>query len=285
MVKNNKIYCVYCGTENILEDKKCTKCKKKLDPKNRPFRDYLVDKVKDKVSGDIEENIFTLIINYIKSHLYGFVLTCSIVFAVSAGIVSSVDKPVKYDLIDEKPVIVNDIEYAGAGLTPEEIIIKYAAAMNAGDIKGVKSYELNTFYPDLYKDLNGKKSNDYEFLDNNELYDKSSIIFKKDYSYQLSIYFGPQPKGKYDKYEFIRYLLEIDYEFPETTDNKDDLYAFSYSVEFIKVDNNYYISGTVMDEFFSDLQESIYELFEKYQGDVSKFTLDDVYKYMEEKNG
>ena len=40
-----------------------------------------------------------------------------------------------------------------------------------------------------------------------------------------------------------------------------------------------------MDEFFTDIHESIYELFEKYQGDVSKFTIDDVYDYMEEKNG
>ena len=43
------IYCVYCGTENVLENKKCKKCKKKLNPKNRPFRDYMVDKLKDKV--------------------------------------------------------------------------------------------------------------------------------------------------------------------------------------------------------------------------------------------
>ena len=127
----------------------------------------------------------------------------------------------------------------------------------------------------------------FQLSEHNEYIVKNNLNNLKfnDYSYGLSIYYGAQPKGKYDKYDFIRYLLEISYEFPETTDNKDDLYAFSYSVEFIKVDNNYYISGTEMDEFFSDLQESIYELFEKYQGDVSKFTLDDVYKYMEEKNG
>lgn len=29
----NKIYCVYCGTENILVDKKCKKCKKKIKSK------------------------------------------------------------------------------------------------------------------------------------------------------------------------------------------------------------------------------------------------------------
>lgn len=284
-MSKNKIYCVYCGSENNLEDKKCSKCKKQLDPKNTPFKDYLIDKVKDKVSGDIQENMFNLIIEYIKSHLYGFVLTCSILFAVTSGIVSLVNKPEKYDVLNERPVIVNNIEYLGAGLTPEEILIKYADAMNAGDIKSVKGYELNTFYPEVYNNLTDKKSKDYVFLSNNELYDKSNILFKNEYSYEQSFYYYSPPKGKYDNSEFVRYLLEIDYEFPEATDDKDDLYAFSYLVEFIKVDDNYYISGTEMDEFFTDVQESIYELFEKYQGDVSKFTIDDVYEYMEGKNG
>lgn len=284
-MSKNKIYCVYCGAENVIEDKKCRKCKKQLDPKNTPFKDYLIDKVKDKVSGDIQENIFNLIINYIKSHLYGFVLTCSIVFAVASGIVSLSNKPVSYELLNERPSIVDDIEYLGEGLSPEEILIKYADAMNEGNIKSIKGYELNTFYPELYNDLTDKKSNKYVFLNNNELYDNSDILFKNEYGYQPSIYYGSQPKGKYDNNDFIRYLLEIDYEFPEPTEDKDDLYAFSYSVEFIKVDDNYYISGSEMDEFFTDLQEAIYELFVKYEGDPTKFTLNDVYDYMEEKNG
>ena len=284
-MSKNKIYCVYCGIENNLEGKKCSKCKKQLDPKNTPFKDYLIDKVKDKVSGDIQENMFNLIIEYIKNHLYGFVLTCSIVFAVTSGMVSLVNKPEKYDVLNERPVIVNNIEYLGTGLTPEEILIKYADAMNAGDIKSVKGYELNTFYPEVYNNLTDKKSKDYVFLSNNELYDKSNILFKNEHSYEQSIFYGAQPKGKYDNQEFIRYLLDIVYEFPEDTGDKDNLYAFSYLVEFIKINDNYYISGTEMDEFFTDIQESIYELFEKYQGDVSKFTIDDVYDYMEEKNG
>lgn len=281
----NIIYCVYCGTENDIKIKKCVKCKKQLDPKNRPFRDYLVEKVKDKVTGDVQENIFSLITNYIKSHLYGFILTCSVVFAVGAGIIGGVNKPDSYEILNNNPSLFNEIDYLGDGLSPEEIIIKYADAMNNGDIKSVKAYELSTFYPDLYKSLIDKKSTDYEFLDKNKLNEESNILFKNDYSYGLSIYYGAQPKGKYDKYEFIRYLLEISYEFPESTDNKDDLYAFSYSVEFIKVDGNYYISGTEMDKFFTDVQESIYDLFVENEGDTTKFTLDDVYNHMEREDG
>ena len=107
--------------------------------------------------------------------------------------------------------------------------------------------------------------------------------------YDVSIYYGGTIKGKYGNYEFVRHPLYIEYGYPDVVynseDDKEEAYAFDYSIEFIKVDDNYYISGTEIDEFFTDVQEAIYELFVKYQGDVSKFTIDDVYDYMEEKNG
>lgn len=83
------IYCVYCGTENISTDIKCKKCKKDLHPKNEPFKDFLYRHIKDDLKGKVEDNIFSYLKNFIISHLYGVAMTVSIVFTVTAIIISS----------------------------------------------------------------------------------------------------------------------------------------------------------------------------------------------------
>ena len=40
-----------------------------------------------------------------------------------------------------------------------------------------------------------------------------------------------------------------------------------------------------MDKFFTDVQESIYDLFVENEGDTTKFTLEDVYNHMEKEDG
>ena len=291
MAKKTKIYCVYCGTKNTLEDKKCSKCKKQLDPKNRPVYDYLKDQLKDKVEGTLQDNIFSLITNFIQTHLYGTVLTCSIIFTVVSGISSIVGNPVEYDTTNKRPVVSVNYEYLGEGLTPEEIVIKYADAFNKGDLKSVKSYELNTFHPDIYNELIGSnlKNNGvvhFTFLNKKDLYKDSSVLFRMENSYDVGLYFGENPKGKYKNYEFIRYPLYLEYSYVDYEDEKgDDGYAFDYSIEFIKVDGNYYISGTEVDTFISISQQIHHEFLIKYNGDTTKFDLEDVDKYIDEIDG
>ena len=291
MAKKTKIFCVYCGTENILEDKKCKKCKKQLDPKNRPVYDYLKDKVKDKVEGTLQDNLFSIITNFIQTHLYGTVLTCSVIFTVVAGIIGVGDSTTDFDRENERPFSSVILEYKGEGLTPEEILVKYGDALNNSDLKSVKSYELKTFYPEIYDSLKGANlKNDgvvrYTFLDKNELYDNSAVLFKMEDLYNVGLYFGGNPKGKYGNYEFIRYPLYLEYSYVDYVDEKGDSgYAFDYSVEFIKVDGNYYISGTEVDTFVSISQQVHHEFLIKYKGDTTKFSYVDITKHIEEIDG
>ena len=76
--KEEEIYCVFCGTKNNKADKKCKKCDKKLNPKNRLFKDYLKDHLKDDIKSNIEDTIVELIIEWIKKHLYGIAMTALI---------------------------------------------------------------------------------------------------------------------------------------------------------------------------------------------------------------
>lgn len=286
-----KIYCVYCGTENVLENKKCKKCKKQLNPKNRPFRDYMVDKLKDKVDGDIQENIFSLITKFIQNHLYGTVLTCSVVFTVASAVISPFNSSNNFARVEERPNIVSQIKYNGGGLTPEEIVKKYGDALNNSDLETIKSYELKTFYPNLYEELKGLNLKvdgvvHYTFLDKNDLYDNSAVLFKMEDHYNVGMYFGSNPKGKYGDYEFIRYPLYIEYSYVDYVDEKgDNGYAFDYSIEFIKVDGNYYISGTEVDTFISISQQVHHEFLLKYKGDTTKFNIHDVDEYIDKIDG
>lgn len=106
----SKIYCVFCGTENKVEDKKCSKCKKELNPLEHPFKDYIYNHIKDDLKGKATDSIISLLKNFIKSHLYGSLMTAAIIFTVVAGIVSpKADKP-SYESVAYKPIYITTYE-------------------------------------------------------------------------------------------------------------------------------------------------------------------------------
>lgn len=78
-MKQKKIYCLHCGKENNIENKVCSFCNKKLTEKDHEFRDYLKDKLKDEVTGTIEDNFFNYLSAFLKKYLYGILVTISIV--------------------------------------------------------------------------------------------------------------------------------------------------------------------------------------------------------------
>ena len=107
-------YCTYCGTKCTDEMAICPNCQKYLDPKEHLFVEYLISKTKDKYKGDLEDSIIDAIINFIKSHLYGFILTISIVSVAFTGVVSGdgyikrVTKEPGSEIIEVKPHYSND---------------------------------------------------------------------------------------------------------------------------------------------------------------------------------
>jgi hypothetical protein len=106
--KEEEIYCVFCGTKNVKSDKKCKKCDKKLDPKNKLFKDYLKDHLKDDFKSNIEDTIFDLIKEWIIKHLFGITMTALI--ALVAGVV--IVKENNIDKVQKQKAYINNVEEA-----------------------------------------------------------------------------------------------------------------------------------------------------------------------------
>ena len=285
--KEEKIFCVYCGTENSLVLKKCSKCGKELDPKNRPFRDYLKEKVEDKLKGDVQDEMLTIMINFIKTHLYGSILTCSIIITAISVVTNVVNNSNEFEEVTERPVIVNKLDYLGEGLTAEEVTNKYLDALNKNDVDTLKSLELNTFHSEVLKKLKGKESVPISdmygttiFLDTKYINENRNILFGMENSYLIGQSFGVVPEGKYGDYEFRRYPIFFNYCYENKCDIDNNTFNLSIAIELIKVDNNYYISGSELEVPMDIGQEmSIKFLFDN-KGDVSKFSKQDVDNYI-----
>ena len=86
MKKEDIIYCAFCGAKNDIKDKKCKKCNKKLNPKNKLFREYLKDHVKDDVKSNLEDDIIGIITEWIKAHLFGIFFTAAVAL-IAVGVV------------------------------------------------------------------------------------------------------------------------------------------------------------------------------------------------------
>ena len=70
------IYCPHCGEEVDASLKKCKHCHKLIYIKDHPWRDYFCEKWKD----EITDNLFETVVNLIKKHCYGILVSLTIVF-------------------------------------------------------------------------------------------------------------------------------------------------------------------------------------------------------------
>lgn len=287
----NKIYCVFCGTENSVKDKRCKKCYRKLNPKERPIFDYIKSKVSDKYSGDLKDNVTSIIINFIKSHLYGTIFTCSVIIsAVSIVVNANVNN---YEKVKEKPVITNKYTYIGEGLTTSEIVDKYINAIKENDLKTIESLQLENFYPEVVEYVKGKKYTNESYgyfsdafqISEHELVDRKSV-FLSDNLY-LNVYDSSElvvPNGNYGDYNFYRYVIHMGYCYSNDCRIIDEKEVSDYSsrivIELIEVDDNYYIGGEKVAKFRDTLEETMYYLLLKYDGDTSLITHDVINYYI-----
>lgn len=249
MRKENIEYCIYCGAKNITEDKKCIKCHKKLNPKDRPLLNYIKSKIKDDITGTIEDNVFSIITKFIKSHLYGFVLTCSVIASISCVIVNNIDNNY-IEKVEEKPII-KEIIYSGTGLSSLEIAQNYVNAIIEGNTNIVESLQLENFYPEIIKEIeeySDKNSNiwpspalEHDFVDNSE------VLLKNN----KSLYVGEteivSPSGNYGQYSYIGYVIGLSYCSYNTCREEDgrtvyDSHAYD-ELQLIEVGGNYYVLG------------------------------------------
>ena len=81
-------YCVWCGCENDAGQELCAQCAKPLNPKESLLIDFLVVHTKDKIKGDMEDNLYEALKNFLLSHLYSVIITIALVVTAAAAVLS-----------------------------------------------------------------------------------------------------------------------------------------------------------------------------------------------------
>lgn len=289
----NKIYCVYCGCQNPIKTEKCSKCHKKLNPKENNFQEYLKSKGKDKIKDTVQDSFLSIVINFIKSHLYGVILTCSVIISSVFVVITEVVNHVDITKVESKPNIVQKIEYAGVGLDSLGVASKYVSAIQNNDKEMIQSLQLKNFYPEIYEELKSLKYvKQYEtvFAEffpilQNELKDNGESFFKNMVG---EVYIGDSDltikEGKYDDYIFNRYTISMPYCYENTCDDANPYSSYFYiteEIELLLIDGNYYVVGEQPTIFMGYNEQIRYHLFLKYKGDTSKITDEVVGLYMD----
>ena len=82
-------YCTTCGAANKKSAFICDKCGKKIILRHRPVADFIKKRIKGKATGTIIEKLFDIIKNFLFDHLYGLVLTVSIVATAATVVVTA----------------------------------------------------------------------------------------------------------------------------------------------------------------------------------------------------
>lgn len=174
-----KIYCNFCGTNNKITSEKCIKCGKSLDQEDHPWREYLYDHIKDDLKGNVTDNIFSLITNFVKSHLYGVIISLTILVTATTGVVKVVNNSYIKEVKENKNI-------------PEVISLDIESDL----VKSIYAYNKindemrtdNGFYQDKlvsFNDLTNSTKFDLTYRFNKEKSrndDKSTCEFLKGYS-------------------------------------------------------------------------------------------------------
>ena len=98
------MYCIHCGSEN-KKNKICRVC-------NRPVKEIdikILEYIKGKVSGDVIDSVTDTIISFIKHHIYGIVLTISIIVSVSSNVIIRNNSIDSSSLTNERPEYIKSI--------------------------------------------------------------------------------------------------------------------------------------------------------------------------------
>lgn len=108
MSKKDTIYCTNCGKKENITNKRCSGCNHLLNDKDHEFKDYIFDKIKDKLKGDSVDKVSDLIKAFIKKYCYGIVLGASIIFT---GVTAIVNNKQEYQITKESPAFKTEYGY------------------------------------------------------------------------------------------------------------------------------------------------------------------------------
>lgn len=82
-----KIHCIYCNKLNNVKDEKCIKCDNYL----HEIDQYYLKLLKGEIEGKIKDSFFAFLTTLIKQHIYGIVLTLTVVAGVTTNVIARQD--------------------------------------------------------------------------------------------------------------------------------------------------------------------------------------------------
>lgn len=86
ITENEIYYCTHCGATNKKSAVDCVECGKKIISKYRPFYDFLKNHSKEEGIDIGEDTLLTIIRRFLMSHIYGIVLSVTIIAAGAAAL-------------------------------------------------------------------------------------------------------------------------------------------------------------------------------------------------------
>ena len=79
----NRCYCPICGSINSFKNKRCMKCDSRL----RPWDKDLEFLITNQLEGDIRGGIVSAVLTFLKSHLYGVVLSITLIAVIVPNVI------------------------------------------------------------------------------------------------------------------------------------------------------------------------------------------------------
>lgn len=293
-MRQTKIYCSFCGQENKIEDLTCRKCHRFLERGDHPLIDYMENKIKGKFDGEVQNTFFSILKNYIKSHLYGFIMTCSIFASATAMIVTGITNDhSEIHYVEEKFVPQEkQVTYQGEGLTSIDVARKYIDAIESGDMDIVKGLQLETFYPEVLEEI--KKYQEENQLERyispaltHHLFDNRDIYFKMNETIEAEedshYYLGDSeliiPHQEYAGYRTDDYMLGLWYCSNHTCSRFQGRIHGDFSpnieIQVISIEGKNYILGEKVATYMGQNEEVYHMALFRSEGDTTNLNFDE----------
>jgi hypothetical protein len=290
----SKIYCAFCGEENDTKDKKCknTKCKRELNPKSHLFRNYVIDKCK----GDIDDSLFNCIFNYIKTNLFGFVLSISIVSTIAIVVTNAISNNYITEL-NEEPIFnyaKNDTSYSGTGLSSDEIVDLFIEYVKNKDLVGANNLIANNHLTSEQMSMipldraNKKYFNKikHDFVIYNDKFfdhikkEDGITINKQDFIGRFADLDYSEPSTIHnDNFDIKSYYLELNYCLKNDCSIESG-FTLMEIIETIKIDGNVYILSEYA--FLPDNYSRVVRyIFDSNDGNFANMSNNEYYKIID----
>lgn len=116
-IESNDIqYCSVCGSVNKKSAVICSTCENKIKSKRLPFCDFLKGHLKSDIKDTVSTSVFSLIRKTIVSHLYGTILTVSVIATATVSVLCAT--PYIKQVKNPPTNVVNEVE-------PEEEVASF----------------------------------------------------------------------------------------------------------------------------------------------------------------